>query len=153
MIIGKLKAADKWPGAGGKRRWKAKRDFGNQDGLAKHRKEKADISDGQSVKTFVSDEWTLEYDLALGPKDQSGHFANDLAKDVYVAACLAEEDEGNSDNTEKEAKAIQEFAALKENASASDGCSAAEVLASRVYAKFAKDGVSKAVTANAWRSA
>ncbi len=43
--------------------------------------------------------------------------------------------------------ADKEFAALKETGVAKDGCTTEEVLASNVYAKFARDRVSKAIAA------
>jgi putative ATP-dependent endonuclease of OLD family len=65
------------------RRWRAVRDFGRtpadqEDALAEHRKKRTE-SDGQCVRTFVADHWTLEYDLA---------FAG-LAREVHAAAYLA----------------------------------------------------------------
>ena len=64
------------------RRWRIKDDF-TEDELRLHRDAICGRADGQNVKTFVSDEWTLEYDLA-----HAG-----LAMDVWVAAHLAREDE------------------------------------------------------------
>ncbi|WP_449105451.1 ATP-dependent nuclease [Pseudomonas mohnii] len=65
------------------RRWRAVRDFGStpadqEDALAEHRKKRTE-SDGQCVRNFVADHWTLEYDLA---------FAG-LAREVHAAAYLA----------------------------------------------------------------
>ncbi|EUB87000.1 ATP-dependent nuclease [Pseudomonas sp. GM30] len=66
-----------------KRRWRAVRDFGStpadqEAALEEHRKKRTE-SDGQCVRTFVADHWTLEYDLA---------FAG-LAREVHAAAYLA----------------------------------------------------------------
>jgi putative ATP-dependent endonuclease of OLD family len=150
VIIGKLKEGDEWP-APKPRRWKAKRDFRGEEALAAHRNEMDAKASGQYVKTFISNEWTLEYDLALGPKDGNGTFAGGLTEDVFVAACLAEEDDAINAKREKtedvERTALEDFAALKSAAAMKDGCTAEEVLASEVYAKFAKDGVSKAIAA------
>jgi len=150
IIIGRLKEGDEWPEPI-KRRWKAKRDMAGKDGLGVHRNEKDAKASGQYVKTFVSDEWTLEYDLALGPKNEADSFTDGLAEDVFVAASLADEDDAinakKKTATDVEKTAAEEFNALKVTVVAKDGCSAEEVLASHVYAKFAKDGVSKAVTA------
>ncbi|WP_122669945.1 ATP-dependent nuclease [Pseudomonas viridiflava] len=71
-----------WPEKN-KRRWRAKKDFGAtptevEQGLREHR-EKRTVSDGQCVRTFVAEEWTLEYDLAI----------KGLAKEVFQAAYLA----------------------------------------------------------------
>jgi len=130
------------------RRWRAKKDVPD---LAEASEGKLKKASGQCVKTFVSDEWTLEYDLALGPKGEDGHFAGGLAEDVYVAACLAQKDEPINagletiDNVTE--SALQEFSCLKDKAVPTGNCTAEEVLAANVYAKFGKDGVSKAIAA------
>ncbi len=145
-IIGKVKEGVKET-----RRWNARSDFADEAALTAHRQERYERASGQCVRTFVSDEWTLEYDLALGPKDKDGKFADGLARDVYVAACLAEKDDiinvGKETEDDVEKTAITEFSAMKEAATAADGCTAPEVLASRVYAKFVKNGISKPVAA------
>jgi putative ATP-dependent endonuclease of OLD family len=144
VIIGEIKENDEWPN---NRRWKAKRDI---DNLAAYRTEKEAKASGQNVRTFVSDEWTLEYDLAFGTKDEDGKF-HDLAEDVYVAAFLAENDDaingGKKKVTDVEKAALKNFADLKEKALPIDNCSPQEVLASHVYAKYCKSGVSKPVAA------
>ena len=64
------------------RRWKALRDFGGGDKTPEQalneRRARLQSNDGQSVRTFISDHWTLEYDLAFCG----------LAEEVYVAASL-----------------------------------------------------------------
>ncbi len=148
-IIGKIKEGE-WPEKNS-RRWRAKRDIGDENALTAYRNEKDAKDSGQYVKTFISDEWSLEYDLALGPKDKNGTFTGGLAEDVFVAACLADNDDTINAKkikvTDVAKSAIGEFAALKAAAAAKNGCAAEEVLASNVYAKFAKDGVSKAIAA------
>jgi putative ATP-dependent endonuclease of OLD family len=72
----------KWA-AKGKRRWRAIRDFGSTPAnqkmsLDEHRKKRTS-NDGQCVRTFVAEHWTLEYDLALAG----------FAKEVHAAAYLA----------------------------------------------------------------
>ena len=150
-IIGKLRKDEEWPAFGSTRRWKAEKDFDDHAALAEHRRERASKADGQCVKTFVSDKWTLEYDLALCRKDSNGQFTGGLAEDVYIAACLAEKDEAINAKPEKvedvTRSAIQAFAVVRKEALAADICTVPEVLAVHVYAKFAKDGVSKAVAA------
>ncbi|MFN6817580.1 hypothetical protein ACK4QA_21435, partial [Proteus mirabilis] len=68
---------------------------------------------GQNVKSFVADEWTLEYDLAFANN-------NALAEELYIAAQLAIWDEGNnySEKTAKEKfeKAQSKYTTLKEEA-------------------------------------
>ena len=149
VIIGKVEETDVWP-ALGKRRWKAKRDVGDRKALNDLREEKVAKTSGQYVKVFVSDEWTFEYDLALGPEVNGDH-PYGMAEDVFVAARLADEDEAiNAKGTnaiEVEKAAVRDFAVLKAGVVAKDSCSKEEVLASHVYAKFTKDGVSKATAA------
>lgn len=138
-ILGKLES-DAWPVTNG-RKWRAKRDFTNEQ-LVLKRKEKVEKLDGQAVKSFISDEWTFEYDLALGPKQTDGTFSNALAEDIYVSAWLADEDEKIAGNKEiesaEEQKALDSFLVLKNEASATNDCSKEEVLASKIYATFAK---------------
>lgn len=96
---------------------------------------------GQTVKTFVANEWTLEYDLA--------YFG--LAKDVYVTACLARRDEalarkGDDFNEEtikaEEQNALKGFTRLEQEAAngapscVADACTNQELLATKVYASF-----------------
>lgn len=152
VILGKLKEGGEWP-AMSKRQWRAKKDFVDENALTAHRDEKAAKASGQWVKTFISDEWTLEYDLALGPKDKNGDFPGGFAEDVFVAAYLADNDDAINARrtilTDVENAAVKEFAALKAQAIATEGCTETdeEVLASHIYAKFAKDNVSKPVAA------
>lgn len=148
-IIGKVKDDADWNST--RRRWKAKKDFADKAALFEHRSEKDRKATGQHVKTFVSDEWTLEYDLALGPKDEQDRFPGGLASEVYLAARLAEDDDSiNARKTKMvdvENSAMNEFSAMEKASQAKDGCAAQEVLASTIYAKFAKDEVSKPVAA------
>ena len=151
VIIGKLEEGAEWPPTKA-RRWKAKRDISDASALAKHREGKVEKASGQWVKTFVSDEWTLEYDLALGPTDENGTFKGGLAEDLFVAACLADNDDainqGTKDASDVKTKAVDDFQVLKQDAGAAAGdCNAAEVLASLVYAKFVAKGVSKTIAA------
>jgi putative ATP-dependent endonuclease of OLD family len=147
VIIGKVGDGEAWPELA-HRRWRAKKDVPH---LAEASEGKLKKASGQCVKTFVSDEWTLEYDLDWGPKGEDGHFAGGLAEDVYVAACLAQKDEPINagletiDNVTE--SALQEFSCLKDKAVPTGNCTAEEVLAANVYAKFGKDGVSKAIAA------
>jgi len=151
VIIGKLGDGDEWPSLGGARRWRAKRDFAADGELNTRRNTIASKADGQCVKTFISDEWTLEYDLALGPKDTEGSFTGGLTREVFMAAYLAGVDDaingGQTTLSQAYTQALDEFSALEMAATDADGCAREEVLASQIYAKFAKDGVSKAVAA------
>jgi putative ATP-dependent endonuclease of OLD family len=147
VITGKVGNGEVWPELA-HRRWRAKKDMPD---LAKTREDKLMKASGQCVRSFVSDEWTLEYDLALGPKGEDGHFTGGLAEDVYIAARLVEKDDAINAGQEKTGDvtelALEEFSCLKDKAVPMDGCTAEEVLAAHVYAKFANDGVSKAIAA------
>ncbi len=116
------------------------------DGLAARRTALSEKADGQCVRTFVSDEWTFEYDLA---------FAG-LAEDVYVAASLAKHDRalsaGDRDTLSTEAQL--EFASIRSQSEKavsegiSDGCTLDEMVSSKVYALFTTGTKSsKAMTA------
>lgn len=148
VIIGKVEKDSEWPELSN-RRWRAKKDFADGIGLDRERAAKDEKATGQRVRTFVSDEWTLEYDLALGPKDENGDFRDGLSEDVFVAACLAAKDDainaGSANTADIETDAREELGGWE--VEGSDGCTAQEVLASMVYAEFAKDGVSKAIAA------
>jgi putative ATP-dependent endonuclease of OLD family len=150
VITGRVEAGKPWPAAVD-RRWRAKSDIGGEDALCKVRSEKRARASGQSVRTFVSDEWTLEYDLALGPKNPTAGTRIGLAEDVYIAACLAKKDDAISakkSTVEEVAKAaLSDFAELSAAVETSEGCSPEEVLATKVYAQFAKHQASKAVAA------
>jgi putative ATP-dependent endonuclease of OLD family len=149
-IIGKVKEGDDWPDRSN-RRWRAKSDIGDSKALASFRTDKESKASGQYVRTFVSDEWTFEYDLALGPKDKDGNFSATLAKDVFVCACLADEDDsinsGKKTKDKVEKDATECFSVLEKETDAKDDCTKEEVLASQIYAKFAKKGVSKTIAA------
>jgi putative ATP-dependent endonuclease of OLD family len=131
-IVGKVKKGEPWPE---KRRWRAKSDF-EGEALAARREEIRAKAGGQNVETFVSDEWTLEYDLA-----HAG-----LAEDVWIAAHLALADEQiNAQKTKRntvETDAATAFATLNTNGTSQ------EELASHVYALFTTGSqASKAITA------
>jgi len=119
-----------------KRRWKAESDFGigeaRKQGLQGRRRELCG-ADGQHVRTFVADYWTLEYDLAFCG----------LAEEVYVAAKLAEHDrdinEGKTKLADVEKKAKNNFDEM-------DKGNRAE-LCSRIYKLFHSRNVSKAIAA------
>jgi putative ATP-dependent endonuclease of OLD family len=110
-------------------------------GLTARRTALNEKTTGQTVKTFIANEWTLEYDLA--------YFG--LAKDVYVAAKLAKKDDAlaklGKDLDEvtakaEEQKAQTDFNSLEQEASnntsngLADGCAYKELLATKVYALF-----------------
>jgi putative ATP-dependent endonuclease of OLD family len=132
-IVGKIKPGEIIPPRPpSKRQWRVRSEFPGTE-LAKFRKTRSDKASGQNVKTFVADEWTLEYDLAF-----SG-----LAKEVWMASVLALADERIHSGK------LTCVAAVKECAIEFDELSglAPEVLASHVYAKFEAQGASKAIGA------
>ncbi|MFA7402643.1 MAG: AAA family ATPase [Pelobacteraceae bacterium] len=105
-------------------------------GLKGKRAELGKKTNGQTVKTFIADEWTLEYDLA--------YFG--IAQDVYVAAHLAKKDEAlakkGDDLNEilvkaEEQEAFTGFNRLKQEVQdSSNGLADKELLATKVYALF-----------------
>lgn len=129
---------EKWKSP--KRRWKALRDFGGngraQEQALKERRGRLQADDGQSVRTFVSDHWTLEYDLAFCG----------LAEEVYVAALLAKNDDPlNSEKkkwTEVEEAARADFREMEAEANQDR-----ESLCTRVYKLFYSGDASKAIAA------
>lgn len=113
------------------RRWHSRDMFTDETLAARH----ADIAaraDGQSVRTFVADHWTLEYDLAF-----SG-----IGREMWLAACLADQDDRiHRDRVTRAAvlraglKAFAGFEALSP-----------EEKAVSIYARF-HEGASKAIAA------
>ncbi len=140
IILGLVTGNDdeKWKNP--KRRWKAHCDFSGNgktpDQALSEWRAHLQFDDGQSVKTFVADQWTLEYDLAFCG----------LAEEVYVAAKLAINDD--LINRKKKIRADVETSAraeFKEMEVAAKGNYA--VLCSQVYALFYSGGASKAIAA------
>jgi putative ATP-dependent endonuclease of OLD family len=133
-ITGRIKAGEAWPDKAD-RRWRAVRDF-TPEQLKERRDAIRSKASGQKVETFVSDEWTLEYDLA-----HAG-----LAKEVWVAASLAAADDriaaGKTKRFAVAREALRTFAELL--AANPDKAQ----LASSVYAPFLADSrISKATAA------
>lgn len=121
----------------GTRQWRVKSDFQNDELDTRREKIRARAS-GQRVETFVSDHWTLEYDLAY-----SG-----LGEKVWMAIQLAAQDEaihgGRKTMKEVADDAARSFADLVNNSGFAN-----EVLASKVYARLAgpSASVSKTIAA------
>jgi putative ATP-dependent endonuclease of the OLD family len=131
-IIGKVKPGEAWPAG---RRWRARKDFSGE-ALENHRAEIQAKASGQSVKTFVADEWTLEYDLAL----------DGLGREVWLAAHLAKADDNI--HAGKTTIAVVAKAALRSFEELREKISSAEEMCSHIYEMFT-DGssASKAVAA------
>lgn len=128
------------------RRWKAERDFGDEKKSTKlalsERREHLRASDGQSVRTFVADYWTLEYDLAFCG----------LAEEVYVAAILAKNDGAINDGMQTAGHVKATARAKFETMSAPVGNDRA-ALCSRIYKLFHSGAASKAIAAQYLASA
>ncbi|HOO77723.1 MAG TPA: AAA family ATPase [bacterium] len=129
---------EKWESS--KRRWKALRDFGSEEKTQEQELEewraRLRSGDGQSVRTFVADHWTLEYDIAF-----SG-----LAEEVFIAASLAKNDDPiNADEKTREDVKADARVAFREIEAAANGDR--EVLCSGVYKLFYSGSASKAVAA------
>lgn len=147
VITGKVKLGDSWKPLKGKdgRKWRAKIDFNGDiatETLEDRKKQIEEKAQGQCVKSFVSDEWTLEYDLAY----------YGLAEEVYVAAYLAKKEIviSNDDLEEEIATAKLAYQKLIDDVDTVklDGCTKNEYIASKVYAMFTKgQRASKPITA------
>lgn len=122
------------PRWGGRRRWRVMKDFVG-DELEK-RRQLLSQHDGQGVQTFVSDEWTFEYALAI-----SG-----LSKHVHQAAMYAANDEKLNDGTatkeEVQAKAKTAYEKLDAESKGSS-----ELRAISIYKLFHSKRASKAIAA------
>ena len=69
-----------WPSKD-KRAWRAEADF-ETDELSAHVKDIEDKANGQTVKTFVAEHWTLEYDLAYAG------LQNEEMKEILIDAVI-----------------------------------------------------------------
>ncbi len=136
LILGKIKEGDPIPPLPeSKRRWRVKSDFKTNDLVGK-RTEKRDKANEQRVRTFVSDEWTLEYDLA--------YFG--LAKQMHVAIALADADNKINEGKAKKSETIE--AAGKDYDTLAEKGMSKEYLCSVIYEPLAASNpVSKPTTA------
>jgi len=145
-ILGLVSGDDDAKWTNPRRRWKARRHFGNKPEIIERklmeRRQRLCESDGQSVRTFVSDHWTLEYDLAF-----SG-----LAEEVYIAGRLAKNDaailEGKIAADDVKQNARDRFKKLEKSFAADRA-----VLCSHVYKPFKSSRTSKAIAAQYLASA
>jgi putative ATP-dependent endonuclease of OLD family len=133
-ITGRVIPGKTWPEKNN-RRWRAKKDYTPQE-LTARREVIRDKASGQNVKTFVADEWTLEYNLAYAG----------LAREVFVAARLAAYDEriaaGNVKAYVVARQALRDFDNLAIKHPEKDE------LATHIYEPFINDsGLSKATAA------
>lgn len=128
----------KW--ASPRRKWRVKKEFGATDaeqlvGLAAKRA-KLCVGDAQNVKTFIADEWTLEYDLA---------FAG-LSEEVYIAAVLAANDDPLND-AKKTRAAVEVDAKAAYGTLVTLAAGRRDLLCSHVYEMFSSKRASKAIAA------
>lgn len=134
-----------------KRQWKWESDFQTDEALGAYVETLKARSSGQYVSTFVSDRWTLEYDLALGPMKSDGHYSAAAAEDLYVAAMWAKELEaileGKMTCQDVIEAARSNFAALRKSVVVQEGCTEEEVLAANVYAEIVAGNISKPTVA------
>ena len=131
-------ADPKW--ASQRRKWRVKKEFGTNlaeqvVGLAAKRN-KLCVGDAQNVKTFVADEWTLEYDLA---------FAG-LSEEVYIAAVLAANDDPLNE-AKKQRAAVEVDAKAAYESLVTLAAGNRDVLCSHVYEMFSSKRASKAIAA------
>lgn len=121
MIVGKTKP---FP-ACKDRRWRMKSDFAEGELDVRREAIRAKAS-GQLVETFVSNDWTLEYDLAL----------HGLAEEVWVAGTLAQQDEKINEPDKAHNIFRVTRAAKVRFKELQDAVVSAEELASHVYSLF-----------------
>ena len=139
QILGLVEGHDdpKWTDS--RRKWRATRDFGVDDESRRlglnERCSLRKANDGQNVKTFVADQWTLEYDLALGG----------MACEVLTAARLAAKDEAIHAGREQHDQVIEQ--ALTEYESHNSSGMSPEQISSTIYALFHRKTSSKAIAA------
>jgi putative ATP-dependent endonuclease of the OLD family len=150
-LLGMLPEDGSWPELKG-RKWRAKKDYQTKHDLDAEKSAKEAKASGQNVRTFVSDEWTLEYNLAVGVLDgQKSDFSGGFAQLFHIAVTLALKDNSINDGKLERAKVIEqaqaEFVTLEAATLGSDGCSKAEVIASTIYRPLANGNASKAIAA------
>ncbi|MGQ3241673.1 ATP-dependent nuclease, partial [Shinella sp.] len=134
-IVGKLRPGEQVPARPPSlRQWRIKADFPVGQ-LAQRRVERSARASGQRVETFVSDEWTLEYDLAF----------HGLGKQVYRAATLALKDEALAADRAAQAEVLAGADAAYQQLV--DAGHDPETLGSHVYALFEVERASKAIAA------
>jgi len=122
------------PRWGGRRQWKALKDFSGQD--LEDRRQKLTQSDGQGVRTFVADDWTFEYALAIAG----------LPKTVHSAAMYAIYDDkindGSMTREDVRVKAKTAYAQIEEEVAGDP-----VLRAITIYKRFHTGQASKAIAA------
>jgi len=135
-ILGKIKEGEAVPPLKeSRRRWRVRSDFA-AGGLDEKRASIRAKANEQRVRTFVANEWTLEYDLS--------YFG--LARQMSVAIALADAEEKINEGKVKKSKVVK-AACEKYDALAASGMSKEE-LCSTIYERLAaSNSVSKSITA------
>jgi len=140
QILGLVEGPEDVKWTSPKRRWKCRRDFGDQEtssdeALSTRRNDLA-ADDGANVRTFISDRWTFEYDLAFGG----------LAEEVCTAAALAKQDNAINNGTKTRDQVVAEartaFRGLQEQYPVDK-----ESLCAVIYQPFHDRSASKAIAA------
>lgn len=139
LIVGKVESNDRTTWST-QRKWRITSDFG-ADGAAvaaglKVRENKLKGYDGQNVRTFVSNGWTLEYSLS-----RSG-----LVQEVHLAATLAVNDDHLNEVKKKRADVETDAQTAFDALNTAHGTSL-ETLCSHVMIKFTSKQASKAIAA------
>jgi putative ATP-dependent endonuclease of the OLD family len=136
LILEKINAGELIPPlSGSKRRWRVKSDFKANE-LEERRAHIRDKANEQYVRTFVANEWTLEYDLA--------YFG--LAQQVHIAVAMADADDKINEKKLKLSE-VAEAASKDYDALVAQGL-AKENLCSLIYKPLAvSNPVSKPTTA------
>lgn len=140
-ILGLVKNGDDdeaWKSS--KRKWRALRDFkdgdGNTEAALAERRKRLKQYDGQLVKTFVADYWTLEYDLA-----RCG-----LAEQVFIATTLAKSDDPLNEEKKAREQVIAEAKKQFQTLNSEPGGDA-DMLCSEIYKFFHSRVASKSIAA------
>lgn len=137
-IIGKIKEEADIPDKAS-RKWRIYNDFTSEE-MEEYKVKIISKASGQNVKTYISDKWTLEYDLAYSGLDE----------EVFIAAYLAKRDEAisNKDKTlyDVHMEAKEKYKILKGYFDTEEK-EDKEKLASHIYKKILASSVSKPTTA------
>lgn len=113
-----------------KRKWRAEKDFTPEKLVVKIKA--IQQHDGQNVQTFISEYWTLEYDLAYCG----------LAQEVYIAAQLAKNDK-NFDSDEKHKSFFEKTIVKYKDTINMDGAEK-NLIATTIYKNFHNSASTKA---------
>lgn len=136
LILGKIKNGEAIPPlTESRRRWRVKSDFVGTE-LDERRIHIRDKANEQCVRTFVANEWTLEYDLA--------YFG--LSKQMYISVALADANDKINEGKAKKSEVATKASKAYDTLAAKD--MSTEELCSTIYEPLAvSNPVSKPTTA------